>query len=113
MKRLYHRFPSFYSIFNFVFVQNPTGIYIEIDQLHLNQFFKRSQLSSFKKKNKNPFKKVLPNKKMKQALFGKNSTVNLNQRKMLFFNNLAHHVLFSFVLKSLNNYYEMRHSTHY
>lgn len=50
---------------------------------------------------------------MKQALFGKNSTVNLNQRKMLFFNNLAHHVLFSFVLKSLNNYYEMRHCTHY
>lgn len=65
------------------------------------------------KKNKNPFKKVLPNKKMKQALFGKNSTVNLNQRKMLFFNNLAHHVLFSFVLKSLNNNYEMCHCTHY
>lgn len=113
MKRLYHRFPSFYCIFNVVFVQKDTGIYIEIDQLHLIQFFKTSQLSSFKKKIKNPFKKVLPNKEMKQALFGKNSTVNLNQRKMLFFNNLAHHVLFSFVLKSLNNNYEMCHCTHY
>lgn len=50
---------------------------------------------------------------MKQALFGKNSTVNLNQRKILFFNNLAPHVLFSFVLKSLNNNYEMCHCTHY
>lgn len=30
---------------------------------------------------------------MKQVLFGKNSTVNLNQRKMLFFNNVAYYVL--------------------